>query len=209
VGVADLRRRRPHDRLPDRRRRRRGLDAEGSSPALSLLRDPEALERALLAELVHPEAAELPALAWDDVGREVYLERARALCGEHGEVLGEATVAELGELARELGPIAGRLQQREPELPPEAAPDFAATLLAEALLVALAGAGWTVEAGLAEPVTAGRGDERLNPYEVVATLREDAVAAAGWRERAANLGIAELPLRPPAEARDEAATQAA
>lgn len=170
-------------------------EPDDSSPALDLVRDPDALERALLSELVHPEVAELPTLAWGDVGRDVYLERARGLCAAHGEVLGEAKVAELGDLAQNLGPIAGRLQEREPELTPEAALDFAATLLAESLLVALAGGGWTVDAGLAEPVTAFRGDERLNPYEIVARLREDAVAAPGWRERAANLGIADLPLR--------------
>jgi Zn-dependent protease with chaperone function len=171
-------------------------DTDGSSPALSVLRDPERLERELLASLVHPEAADLPELAWDDVGREIYLARARALRDAHGEILGEAKVADLGDRARALGPIAGQLQQREPELPPEAAGDFAATLLAEATLVALADAGWTVDAGLAEPVTASRGDERLNPYEIVAKLREDAVAGAGWRERATTLGIAELKLNP-------------
>jgi hypothetical protein len=175
-------------------------DDDGSPPAVSLLREPERLERELLAVLVHPEAAELPALAWDDVGREVYLERARALCGRHGDLLGEATVADLGDRARALGPIAGQLQQREPELPPEAAGDFAVTLLAEALLVALAEAGWAVEAGLAEPVTAWRDGERLDPYEIVATLREDAVAAAGWRDRATALGIGELELNPADEA---------
>jgi heat shock protein HtpX len=197
----------PYDSHPSLSERLDALEAcapgepDDSPPALDLVRDPEELERRLLAALVHPEAAELPALPWEDVGREVYLERARALCGQHGEVLGEATVARLGDLAQELGPLAGRLQQREPELPPEAAADFAATLLAEALLVALADAGWTVEAPLAEPVSACRGDERLAPYEVVAALRKDAVAAAAWRERATALGIAELPLRPPVEAR--------
>lgn len=72
-----------------------------------------------------------------------------------------------------------------PELPPEAAGDFAVRLLAEAMLVALAEAGWTVEAGLAEPVTVCRDGERLNPYEVVAGLREDVVAAAVRAERVA------------------------
>ncbi len=179
-------------------------DADDSPPALDLVRDPETLERELLAALVHPEAADLPALAWDDVGREIYLERARALTGEHGEVLGDATVAELGDRAQELGPLAGRLQQREPELPPEAAADFAATLLAEALLVALADAGWTVDAGLAEPVTACRGDESVDPYEVVGKLRQDTAAADEWRERAAGLGIADLPLRRRAATRQAA-----
>jgi hypothetical protein len=69
-------------------------------------------------------------------------------------------------------------------------------LLGEALLVALTGSGWTVEGPLGEPVTACRDGERLVPHEVVETLRSDAVATAGWPERASALGIAELPLRP-------------
>jgi hypothetical protein len=174
-------------------------EPDDSPPALSVLREPEAVETALLAALFGPEAAELPAVAWDDVGREVYLERARTLASEQAASLGAAKVGELGDLAQDLARIAGPLQRHEPDLAPEAAPEFAATLLAEALLVALADAGWTVEAPLAEPVTARRGDERLNPYEVMGKLREDQAAAVGWRERAATLGIADLPLRPPAE----------
>ncbi len=174
-------------------------EADGSPPAMSLLRDPDALETDLLVALFGPEAGELPTLAWDDVGREIYLERARALCAAHGELLGDATAGELAELAQDLGRLAGRLQAREPELPPEAAPDFAATLLAEALLVALECSGWTVETALGEPLTVRRGDELLDPYEIVGGLRSDDVAGAGWRERAAALGIAELPLRPPVD----------
>ncbi len=173
-------------------------DADDSPPALSLLHEPDALERELLSALVGPEAAELPVLDWDEVGREVYLERARALVAAHGEILGEATVGELELLTRELGRIAGQLQQREPEVPPEAAPGFAATLLAESLLVALADAGWTVAAPLGEPVSACRGDEDLVPFDVVETLREGGEAATGWQEQASSLGIAGLPLRPAA-----------
>jgi hypothetical protein len=124
-------------------------DPDSSAPALSILREPDALEQDLLAALIQPEAADLPVLAWDDVGAEVYLARARALREQHGE----------------------------------------------ALLVTLADAGWTVDAQLAEPVIACRGDEQLGPYETVAQLREDGTAAAGWPQRASALGIAELPLR--------------
>jgi len=173
---------------------------DDSPPALALLRDPEALERELLAALVHPEAAELPQLAWDDVGREVYLARARALSTEHAAALGAARVGELGYLAQDLARIAAALRRYEPDLPADAAPDFAATLLAEALLVALADDGWAIEAALGEPVIACREGERVEPYGVVGHLRGDAADAAGWRERAAALGIAELPLRPPAPA---------
>jgi heat shock protein HtpX len=173
-------------------------EPDGSSPAMTLLRDPEGLETALLVALFGEEAADLPTLAWDDVGREVYLARAHALCAAHGEVLGDATVADLADLTQNLGRIAGQLQNREPELPPEAAPDFAATLLAEALLVALERDGWTVETALGEPLTARRGGEALDPFEVVGGLRGDGVAIAGWRERATELGIADLSLRSPA-----------
>jgi heat shock protein HtpX len=183
-------------------------EADGSPSATSLLRDPEALETDLLVALFGDEAAALPALAWDEVGREVYLERARALCSEHAEILGDATAAQLGELAQDLGRLAGRLQQRVPELPAEAAPDLAATLLAEALLVALERAGWTVETALGEPLTARRGAERVDPYATVAELRADGPAAAGWRERATALGIAGLALCPPIGAGAERSTTA-
>jgi heat shock protein HtpX len=169
-------------------------EADDSAPAMALLREPPALETDLLAALFGPEAAELPALAWDEVGREVYLERARALCAEHGEVLGDATVGDLADLTQALGRTAGRLQQRVPDLPPEAAPDFAATLLAEALLVALERDGWTIETALGEPLTLRRGEERLDPYEAVGALRSDSVAVAGWRARAIRLGISDLAL---------------
>ena len=169
-------------------------EPDGSPAATDLLRDPEGLEREMLAALVHPDAAELPALKWDDVADEVYLARAHAMRGEYGDLLGDATVADLSGLAQDIGSLAGALQRRELELPDEAAPTFAATLLAEALLAALADDGWAVEAGLAEPVHARRGDDRLAPYDVIAELHESGPAAAGWRERATELGIAELPL---------------
>jgi heat shock protein HtpX len=172
-------------------------DPDDSPPATALLRDPTRLEQDLLAELVAPEAAELPTLAWDDAAREVYLERAQALADRHGEVLGAATVGELADIVGDLGRVIGRLQQREPELTVEAAPHFAAALLTEALLVALVREGWTVEAGLGEPISVRRGDACIEPYAVVWQLRGDDVAAAGWRQRATELGIAALRLHEP------------
>jgi heat shock protein HtpX len=169
-------------------------DPDDSPPATALVRDPAELERDMLAALVAPEVADLEPLAWDEAAREVYLGRAKELTDRQGELLGAATVGELGDLVRDLGRVIGRLQQREPELSVEAAPHVALTLLAEALLVALARDGWTVEAGLGEPVSTRRADACLEPYAIVWTLREDDVAAAGWRDRATELGIADLRL---------------
>jgi Zn-dependent protease with chaperone function len=169
-------------------------EPDDSPPAMALVREPEALEREMLAALVHPDAAELAPLKWDAVADEVYLPRARAMRAEFGDLLGDATVADLAGLAQDVGRLAEALRRRESELPDEAAPSFAATLLAEALLAALADDGWTVEAGLAEPVHACRGDEKIAPYEVVTALHDSGPATSAWRERATELGIAELPL---------------
>ncbi len=116
-------------------------------------------------------------------------------------------MGDLADIVRDLGRVIGRLQQREPELTVEAAPHLAAALLAEALLVALVRDGWTVAAGLGEPVSLRRGDDCIEPYAVVWQLRGDDVATAGWRPRATELGIAALRLHDPAANQQPAANQ--
>ena len=113
-------------------------------------------------------------------------------------MLGGAQVGDLGDRVGELSRIGGALQMRDRELPVEAAPELAAVLLGEALLVTLEENGWTVTAPLGEPVAAVRGDDRLEPHQVVGELRTSGVDAAAWRERAAALGITDLPLIPAA-----------
>ncbi len=169
---------------------------DDSAPAMALIREPEALEQAMLVAHFGPEAAELPGLAWAEVGREIYLSRATAFADAHGEILDDAKVGDLGELAREgrLEQIGTQLCQRLDDVPAEAGPAIAVTLLGDALTAALARDGWAIEAALGEPVVAKRGDACIEPYAVVPELTESSPAAAGWRERATALGIAELRL---------------
>ena len=176
-------------------------DPDDSPPAHALLSHPEELEQALLATLLSPEVADMPALAWDDAARDVWLEQSRALTALHGEVLGAATIGDVGDRVRELGRIIGRLQQREPDLSVESARHVARMLLADALLVALEREGWELEARLGEPVSLHRGDACLEPFTIVRELGEDELQASTWRDRATELGIAEVPL---AAARAEA-----
>jgi heat shock protein HtpX len=174
-------------------------EPDDSPPATDLVHDPDALEVAMLIDLFGPEAAsELRPLRWVDAGREIYLERARALTGAHGELLAGTTVAELGDAATNLGPLIGKLQQRERELTPEAAPELAAALLAESLIVALEAGGWSIEAPPAKPVLACRGDARLAPHVLVGDLRREQMRPDDWSARATELGIADLPLHAPA-----------
>jgi heat shock protein HtpX len=170
-------------------------DPDDSPPAESLVQDPLALETAQTVHLFGPEAAELRHVDWDAVGAEVYLERARRLVTAHGELLGDATAGGLDDVVDRLGPIAGSLQQRQPELEVEHARDYAAALIADGLLVALHEHGWTVEAPPAEPVLCCRGDARVAPHAVVHELCEGRLSAQAWRERAQELRISDVSLR--------------
>jgi heat shock protein HtpX len=184
-------------------------DPDTSPPAADVLRDAAVLERGLTAHLFGPDAAaELEPVDWEAVGSDVHLTQARALAGAHGDLLGAATAGDLAEHATALGRIAGELEGRESELAPELAPDAAATLLSDALLVAVADSGWTVEARPAEPVVARRGDAQIFTRGVVEELRSGAMRPEAWQERAAALGIAGLPLQPTGTAQQAAERQA-
>jgi heat shock protein HtpX len=170
---------------------------DDTPPAAALLRDAPALETALATQLLGPGAArELRPIDWDAVAREVYLERAHGLVAGHGDLLGELTVADLADAPREVGRLAGSLQQREPELATEYAAELGAALMADGMLTALHERGWSVEAPPGQPLLCRRGDDVLAPHVIVDDLRHDRLEADAWRRRAAELGIAELPLEP-------------
>ena len=192
----------PYDSLPSLAERIAAVQSaaagepDRSGPAAELLADAPAVEAALLQTLFGPEAGSIEPVDWDGTGREVFLARARRVVAEHGDLLGTASAGDLGETAGALGELAGRLQMREPDLPPEAAPDFAAGVLGDSLLVALDADGWTVDAPLGEPVLARRGEDHLAPHAVVDDLRHGRLEPAVWRDRAERLGVAGLPLAP-------------
>jgi heat shock protein HtpX len=168
---------------------------DDSRAAETLVDDPMGLEKAQAMHLFGPEAGDLRPVDWDAVGAEVYLERARRLVAAHGELLGDTSAGEIDELVDSLGRVAGELQQREPDLEVEHARDFAAALISDGLLVALHEHGWSVEAPPAEPVLCCRDEDRIPPHAVVHELREGRLTGPEWRERAHELGIAEISLK--------------
>jgi Zn-dependent protease with chaperone function len=189
-----------HPTLPERIAAAEGFppgEPDDSPPAISLLRDPEAVEDALLAFLFGPEAlAQLEPIAWDDVGGEVYAAHAAELLGRYGWVLEDRPVGELAAAVERLDDMAAELARRE-ELTPEAAGELAAALLTCATGLALQRAGWAVDAAPGEPVRYHHGDDSLLTHAVVADLREGRASAEAWRTEAERLGIAALTLLPP------------
>jgi heat shock protein HtpX len=187
-----------HPSLAERIKAIRGLPPgppDDSPSAATLLRDGAGLERAQAVHVFGAAAGELRPVAWDAVGAEIYLERAQRLVAAHGDLLGAATAGELDQVVDRLGPVAGTLQQREPELEVDHARDFAGALMADGLLVALHETGWAVEAPPAEPVLCRRGEDRVAPHVVVDKLRDGRMTGAEWREQAEALGIDSISLR--------------
>ena len=198
-----------HPSLPERIAAVQELPAgepDASPPAISLVDDPEALERAILDKLLGDEAGEFQAIAWDEVGRGVYLERARHLTGEFPQIIRDVSVGGLPEAveaiprtAAELrGPQDDRLvdQAVEAGFPDgtEYVANLVAAVLADGVIAALERAGWEIEAPPAQPVAARRGADVLQPHTAVHELRAGDLSAETWRDRVSALGVADLPL---------------
>jgi heat shock protein HtpX len=186
-----------HPSLPERIAAVQELPAgepDASAPAISLVDDPDALERAILDTLLGDQAGDFRPIAWDDVGRGVYVERARHLTGEFPDVVRGRTVGELAEAVEAIPRTAEDL--RGPQDEPEYVANLVAAVLADGAIAALERAGWEIEAPPARPIAARRGDDVLVPHHIVHELRTRELSAGAWRERSTALGIADLPLAP-------------
>lgn len=184
-----------HPSLPERIAAVQGLPAgepDRTSPAIALLDDPDALEAALLDSLLGEDGHEFEPIAWEDVGTSVYLRRAHALVAEYPEFVPDVTLADVPDAVEA---IASTVEDRRGAGDdPGAVAELAAAVLANAVIAALARAGWAIEAPPAAPISARRGDDVLIPHAAVHGLRGGDVSAADWRETAAKLGIAAISL---------------
>jgi hypothetical protein len=163
--------------------------------ALELVRDPGGLETAVLAHVLGAETFDtLEPIAWEAVGRDVYLVHARELVAELGAVIAGRRLAEIPELVANLPGLATAVRGLDPHLPADEAEDVASALLGAALTAAFADAGWEVEALPGEPVTCVRGDEAIAPQRVIAALHGGTRRGEEWRADAARLGLADRAL---------------
>jgi hypothetical protein len=153
----------------------RYADVEDATPLAGDLAELE-------AELLGGERArDLVPISWERVGAAVVLEQARERAAAAD--LAGATVADLADLA-----AWGRPDEAE--------------VLGDALLVALAGAGWEVHAMPGDGVFAVDEGASVAPYGLVPALATGEESGAEWDAFAADVGIAELPLDPPDTAPD-------
>lgn len=166
-------------------------------PALSLVRNPEALVEVVVRGLFanpalvriideplrggDPQVPVLVRVRWDEVGQRVWLPRWRADLGPWAERLGRSCLEELPELLASPSRRAVLFVARGPRvLSPMAEARRHRDLLAFALGVHLAAAGWQVSTSPGEPLLFVRGGESIDVRAVV-----NGTEWTDWRERLA------------------------
>jgi Zn-dependent protease with chaperone function len=165
-------------------------EPDDSPCSIDALHDAAGTERKLLEFLLGDEIAGLPAIAWDEVGADIYGARARQMAEHFPAILAGVTIGSLPDAIEHLGERANTIT--DPDI--EDRYSVAAGVLGDGVLLALERAGWSLAADPAEPICARRGDEELAPHPAIHRMRSGDLTAEAWRERVEELGVAELEL---------------
>lgn len=195
----------PDDSHPSLPERCAALESIGSGgerdarPAIGLLSNLPACERALLGIALDPELEtfrdvewrEIPGLVWYPCWREEVQQQAKALT--------DATVADAAALCQDPRTRARALVVESGYLPGiEERIVMLHRVIGIAIAVALVDAGWTLSGDLGERVTCTREGETLEPFATIARSVSGELTAEAWREDCRRLDISGLPLMPAA-----------
>jgi Zn-dependent protease with chaperone function len=176
-----------------------GREAEPSSDApraLSLLGDVAALEGELLRFLGGKEARFAP-VAWKDVPDRVFLPAWRRQRQELRAAFGEVSWARLPAALRRSGAeLARRAHGLEGAVPEGQVARALSGPIGACVAVALVERGWSLAAGLGDPVTLGKDGGRIEPFAVAAKLLEDPAAEARFVALVEAEGIGAQPVAP-------------
>jgi Zn-dependent protease with chaperone function/ribosomal protein S27AE len=183
-------------------------DATGEDPlAITLLADPRALERAVIAPVLPAAGGRpLPPIRWSEVGERVYQpiwQQETQGAAAHCSFL---TVEALGTRARALAETLGAKLLPGSEAT-EARQLRGSWALGSALAVALSQAGWATEAAPGEPVRMRGPAGPLDPFGAVHALVKGEMSAEAWVGECERLGIGSVEMLAPHKAASVAAEE--
>jgi len=166
----------------------------GADPlAITLLADPQALEREVIAPALPPTDGPLPPIQWSEVGERVYqpiwqkeTEAAIAHCRP-------LAVAALAQQASALSETLGAKLLPDSEAPsPELRQLRGSWAVGAALAMALSQSGWAADVAPGEPVMLRGPAGALDPFGTVDALVTGELGGEAWAEQCGRLGIGEL-----------------
>jgi Zn-dependent protease with chaperone function len=148
--------------------------------SFELLEDVAQTEEAVLRDLLVDPKRKLERLRWSEAGEKVWLPRWRAVLEPHAGVLGRLRGWELDRVAADLDGWADRTRSALATSSPQAERRRLDALFGAWLSVRLADEGFRIEALPGAPVRAVRGDECLEPFELVKSLFAGTLSRAEW-----------------------------
>jgi len=164
------------------------------SPMVSLFYDVASLEADLLKRLV-PSSTEtkFKLLAWDSVGTEVYVPMWRTKIESYAEALSKRKLEEFPLLLRERHRFPDFVRHLPVSLNSDQSDREVSQVLFCALSLCLLDHGWTL---VCPPgiLYLKRGEERLDPGEIISDIRTGKLAPLEWHSLCAERQLIDLPL---------------
>jgi heat shock protein HtpX len=167
-----------------------------SRPATALLANLAQWERRLLAAVSNENWVRgLKAVEWDRVVESVYVPNWRAMVKQYGRHVKDLRAGALPLPRTELARIGGLLEREGEDLARDARIQRTIELLGASLSLALLDAGWTAESAPGEEIVLRREGQEIRPGGDIARMDAGVLKAEAWRQRCAELGIADLLLK--------------
>lgn len=196
----------PHDSHPSLGERLKALEAlpagpppESAPPAVTLLTDVPARERALFA-FINPEAGpKLEPITWDEATSAVLIPCWAGLAGFHRADLAGITPGNLPDKLPELADRGRRMclasgQTLIEEQAEKQSRGYAAAVVGTAITTKMVEIGWKAEAGPGRYTTLSLGEKSWEPFKCVRAFAGGELSVEEWLRACDDLGIGELDL---------------
>ena len=167
--------------------------ADSDDPALSLLRDPAAVEKQLLAAIARDgAAARFEPVSWDDVPARVLLPQWEAMARKLSPVLATHLLGDLPKrVAERSDELVRAVYGPQAKCPPDQLAQALTGPLGAAILLALHQQGFALTAPPGEPPKLRRGEAELLPFAAASKLF-DAAGANSWSAWLEQNGLARV-----------------
>jgi Zn-dependent protease with chaperone function len=176
-----------------------GLDgnvaAGDSVPAISLVKDVQALEAEVLASRFGQSARRYRVVEWEEVGTVVYLPRYEREAARFAPALETVRMTDVPGVLKDPAAFIERVHASTKErIATQAAPKRVPDALTAGIIVALVEHGWRLMAMPGEPLALVKDRQRLLPEVAVGSLKTESPDIARWNSVIGEAGVKELRL---------------
>lgn len=176
-----------------------GESAADQTRAITLLADVTELEKLLLTTIIVPQpGVRFKPMDWSELGANVYLPFYKHLAGANTINLAETTFADLPELAARRETLCWMNSYGQEIIQSHRL--MANSVVGAALVLALVARDWQLEIAPGAPVILRKGEDSLEPFNILDSLATQKLAAEDWQRQCLKFGLGDLQLACPENA---------